>query len=206
MKVILLDELKGKGKEGDVVEVARGFAVNYLLPNKMAVEATKGNVKQLEARRSNIARREVGRISDAEGLAGAMEGKTVVVSAKAGDEGRLFGSVTPAMIVDALGEQLAIAVDKRKLEVHGHIKTLGDHVVSVKVYSGISADVTVRVVALGAEADAAAPAPVAAAVVAAEETVAEDAVEVTAEAEVTEAVSDDADEASEEAVDAEAAE
>ena len=163
MKVILLDELKGKGREGDVVDVARGFAVNYLLPNKLALEASKGNLKQLEARRTNIARREDARVAEAHGLAGSMAGKMVTISAKAGGEGRLFGSVTPAMIVDAVAEQLDVTVDKRRLEAHGLIKTVGDHVVTLRVYHGINTELTVRVVGEGVEGEqpVAAVAPVA---------------------------------------------
>ena len=94
MKVILLGELKGKGGEGDVVEVAQGFAENYLFPNRMALPATKGNIKQLEERRHNIEKREAKRIADAEALKAAIDGKTVLIDAKVGDEGQLFGSVT----------------------------------------------------------------------------------------------------------------
>ena len=84
MKVILLQELKGKGGEGDVVDVAPGFANNYLLPQKLAILATKGNLKQLEQRKHNIAKREENRIADAEKMKAALEGATVKVEAKVG--------------------------------------------------------------------------------------------------------------------------
>lgn len=158
MKVILLEELKGKGGEGDVIDVARGFAVNYLLPRKLAVEATAGNLKQLEARRTNIAKREETRRAQAQGLAASLEGKTVVVEAKAGDEGRLFGSVTAQMIVDAIRDQLGVDVDRKKTDVHGHIKELGVHPVHVQVHREVKAEVNVNVVRLG-EAEAAKAAP-----------------------------------------------
>ena len=99
MKVILLEELPGKGGEGDVVEVARGFANNYLLRKGIAVQATKGNLKQLEQRRNNIAKREEVRISDAQALKAKLESQVLTVKAKVGDEGVLFGSVTAQMIV-----------------------------------------------------------------------------------------------------------
>lgn len=150
MKVILTQDVKGRGKEGDVVEVARGFAVNFLLPRKIAVEATPGNLKQLEARMHNIQKRESARRTDAEGIAASVEGKTVKITAKAGDEGRLFGSVTPAMIADAVAEQLGVEIDRKKLDVHAHIKTLGEHVVQLHVYYDVKADLTVKVVAEGA--------------------------------------------------------
>jgi large subunit ribosomal protein L9 len=149
MKVILLQELKGRGGEGDVIEVARGFAVNYLLPRKVAIEATSGNLKQLEQRRHNIQRREEQRVGDAAGLQSALEGKTVTIAAKVGEEGRLFGSVTSLMVEAAINEQLGVHVDRRKIETHGHIKEIGPHVVDVSVYRDIKAQVTVNVVAEG---------------------------------------------------------
>jgi large subunit ribosomal protein L9 len=155
MKVILLQELKGRGGEGDVVDVARGFAVNYLLPRKIAIEATKGNLKQLELRAHNIKTREDQRITEAEGLAGKINGKVVTIEAKVGEEGRLFGSVTHAHIEAALLEQLGIEVDRRKIETHGAIKDAGPHTIEVSLYRDTKAEVTVNVVP---EGGAAAPA------------------------------------------------
>lgn len=149
MKVILLTDVKGRGKEGDVIEVARGFAANYLLPRKMAVEATKGNVAQLEARMHNIRKREETKRVEAEGLAAQIGGKTVIIEAKAGDGGKLFGSVTAGMVADALGGQFGIEVDRKRLDLHGHIKTLGDHEIDVRVYQDVTASLVLRVVPLG---------------------------------------------------------
>lgn len=150
MKVILLQELKGRGGEGDVIEVARGFAVNYLLPRKVAIEATSGNLKQLEQRKHNIEKREGQRVSDADGLRNALEGKVVTIAAKVGDEGKLFGSITSPMVEAAIREQLGVDVDRRKIETHGHIKDAGRHTVDVTVYRDIKAQVIVEVVAEGA--------------------------------------------------------
>ncbi|MCE5202628.1 MAG: 50S ribosomal protein L9 [Coriobacteriales bacterium] len=149
MKVILLSDVKGRGNEGDVIEVARGYAVNYLLPRKIAIEATPGNIKQLEARMHNIRKREAERHSQAETLAEALGGKVVVIEAKAGEEGKLFGSVTPGMVADALSAQLGVDVDRRRLDAHGHIKVVGDHPVEVHLYQDVVAEVTVRVVPEG---------------------------------------------------------
>jgi large subunit ribosomal protein L9 len=149
MKVILLQELKGRGGEGDVIEVARGFAVNYLFPRRVAIEATSGNLKQLEQRRRNITVREEARVSDASSLVTALEGKTVRVEAKVGEEGRLFGSVTAPMIEAAILEQLGVEIDRRKIETHGAIKEIGPHPISVSVYRDLKAAVTVDVVAEG---------------------------------------------------------
>ena len=159
MKVILLADVKGRGTEGDVIEVARGFAVNYLLPRKMAVEATPGNVKQLEARMHNIRKRELQRTSDAEKLAAAINGKTLIIHAKASDEGKLFGSVTGGMVAEALAAQLGIDIDRRKLDAHGHtLKVLGDHPVTVHLYQDVKAEVTVRIAREGEVVSAEAPA------------------------------------------------
>jgi len=149
MKVILLTDVKGRGKEGDVIEVARGFAANYLLPRKMAVEATPGNLKQLESRMHNIQRREEAKRSEAEGLAAQVTGKALVIEAKAGEGGKLFGSVTAGMVADALESQLGVEVDRRKLDLHGHIKTVGEHIIDVRIYQDVTARLAVNVVPEG---------------------------------------------------------
>lgn len=165
MKVVLLGEIKGKGGEGDVVDVAQGYAENYLFPKKLAVAATKGNLKQLEERRSNIEKREAVRIADANTLKETLEGKSVVVDAKVGDEGVLFGSVTSAMIADAVKAQLGVELDRKRIELGKPIKMAGSHEVAVSLYREIRATLTVLV---GVSAD---------------EEVEEEAVEETAEAE-----------------------
>ena len=149
MKVILLQELKGRGGEGDVIEVAQGFAVNYLLPRKIAIQATKGNLKQLESRSHNIKAREENRLGEAQSVFDKLNGKTIKVEAKVGDEGRLFGSITTHHIEAALLEQLGVEVDRRKIETHGHIKGLGSHTVNVAIYRDVKAELTVEVVAEG---------------------------------------------------------
>lgn len=145
MKVILLGELKGKGGEGDVVEVAQGFAENYLFPNRMALPATKGNMKQLEERRHNIAKREEKRIADAEALKAALDGKTVLIDAKVGDEGQLFGSVTNVMVADAVKNELGVEVDRKRIELNRAIKTSGLHTVKVSLYREIVAELNLQV-------------------------------------------------------------
>lgn len=178
MKVILLSDVKGRGKEGDVIDVARGFATNYLLPRKMAIQATPGNLKQLEARVHNIKKREEAKRSEAEVLAAKVEGSSIVIEAKAGDTGKLFGSVTGGMVADALIEQIGVDVDRRRLDLHGHIKTLGEHVIDVRLYDDVTAQVTLNVVPLGGVPVAESAAPTA------EEIVAEaEAMESEAEAE-----------------------
>ena len=205
MKVILLEEVRGKGGEGDVVEVARGFANNYLLKNKLAVKATKGNLKQLEQRRKHIEQREEVRINGAETRKGQLEAMTVTIPMKVGEEGQLFGSVTPAMIADAIAEQNegGVEVDRRRIDVRVPIKTVGEHEVEISLYREIKATITVKVVDEAnpdgepVEAEAVEAAEVEAAEVA---EVAEAVVEAAEEvAEVAEAVAEVAEEAAEEA-------
>lgn len=145
MKVVLLGEIKGKGGEGDVVDVAQGYAENYLFPKKLAVAATKGNLKQLEERRHNIEKREAVRIADANALKETLEGKHVVVDAKVGDEGILFGSVTAANIADAIKAQLDVEIDRKRVELGKPIKVAGTHEVVISLYRDIRATVTVLV-------------------------------------------------------------
>lgn len=144
MKVILLSELRGKGGEGDVIDVADGFANNWLFPQKIAIRATAGNLKQLEQKRAGIARREVVRVADANQRKEQLDGKAVRVVAKVGDEGQLFGSVTAAMIAAAVAEQLGIEVDYKRIDLKP-IKVVGDHQVSVSMYRDIAATITVSV-------------------------------------------------------------
>ena len=145
MKVILLGELRGKGGEGDVVEVAQGFAENYLFPKKIAIKATPGNLKQLEERRHNIAIREEKRLADANALKETLEGKSVTVEARIGEEGQLFGSITSAMIADAIKQQLGVEVDRKRISRSHAIKNAGRHEVEVDLYRDIDATVVVLV-------------------------------------------------------------
>lgn len=145
MKVILLEELRGKGGEGDIVEVAQGFAENFLFPNQKAQPATPGNIKQLEQRRRNIEKREAERIATAEAMKAAIDGKSVTVDAKIGEEGQLFGSITAAMVADAIEAQLGTAVDRKRVGRGNAIKSIGAHKVPVNFYRDITAEVTVLV-------------------------------------------------------------
>lgn len=145
MKVILLTEVQGKGGEGDVVEVARGFFNNYLGPQKKAVLATAGNLKQLEQRRGNIAKREEKRIADAEALKASLEGKKIFVDAKVGEEGVLFGSVTTSMIADAVLAETGVEIDRKRLDVRKAIKAAGEHTVALNIYRDIHVDLQLMV-------------------------------------------------------------
>ena len=145
MKVILLKELKGKGGEGDVIDVARGFANNYLLTQGYAVLATKGNLKQLEQRKHNIAKREETRIANAEALKAKLDDLKVTVDAQVGEEGQLFGSVTSVMVADAIQAAVDAEIDKRRVELGKPIKMVGTYEVPVSLYRDIKGIVTVIV-------------------------------------------------------------
>lgn len=153
MKVILLKELKGKGGEGDVIDVARGFANNYLLTQGYAVLATKGNLKQLEQRKHNIAKREETRIANAEALKAKLDDLKVTVDAQVGEEGQLFGSVTSVMVADAIQAAVDAEIDKRRVELGKPIKVAGVHPVTVSLYRDIKATVQVVVGREDAEAE-----------------------------------------------------
>ncbi|MDO4851467.1 MAG: 50S ribosomal protein L9 [Actinomycetota bacterium] len=146
MKVILLGEVKGKGGEGDVVDVAAGFANNYLLPRRLAEKATPGNLKQLEMRKHNIEKRELARTTDANTLLEALNGKQVIVPAKVGEEGQLFGSVTTAMIAEAIKEQIGVEIDRKKIDLRNAIKQAGEHTFTYSIYREIRAELSVKVV------------------------------------------------------------
>lgn len=155
MKVILLKELHGKGGEGDVIDVARGFANNFLLTQGYAVKATPGNLKQLEERKKNIAKREETRIADANALAAKLNDATVRVIAQVGEEGVLFGSVTAPVVADAIAEQLDIEIDKRRVELGKPIKMVGTYEVPVGLYRDIKGTVTVIVAGDGMDEESA---------------------------------------------------
>lgn len=178
MKVILLTELRGKGGEGDVVDVAPGFYNNYLGPQKMAILATKGNLKQLEQRKGNIAKREEKRIADAQALKASLEGKSIFVEAKVGEEGVLFGSVTAAMVEEAVKAETGIEIDRKRLEMGVPIKTAGAHTVTLSIYRDIKVELALTV---GDKKEEAVEEPVAEEAVEAVEEAAEAATEEAAE-------------------------
>ena len=151
MKVILLGELTGKGGEGDVIEVAQGYAENYLFPKGLALPASKGNLKQLEQRRHNIEKREIARNEDAQSTKEKLDGKSIVVRANVGEEGQLFGSITTSQIAEAIEEQLEVTVDKRKVNTPGVIKTAGDHQIQIMIYREITAELNLKVIGLEEE-------------------------------------------------------
>ncbi|MDD3409890.1 MAG: 50S ribosomal protein L9 [Eubacteriales bacterium] len=144
MKVILLCDVKGTGKKDDVLNLSDGFCRNFLFPRKWAVEATPNAVKEIERKRANEARLEAERRAEAEKKAAALKGKLIHISAKCGESGRLYGSITTQEIADALKAQHDVEIDKRKIECDA-IRQTGDYEATVGLYTGISAKMKVCV-------------------------------------------------------------
>lgn len=146
-KLILTHEVSGLGAAGDVVEVKDGYARNYLLPRGLATGWTKGAQKQIDQIRRARKSREIATVADAQAAAEQINGINVVVSARAGDNGRLFGAVTTGEIAEAVKAAGGPSVDKRTIEVPTPIKSLGDHKVTVKLHADVTKPLTVKVVA-----------------------------------------------------------
>jgi large subunit ribosomal protein L9 len=150
MKVILIEEMRGLGSRGDVISVKDGYARNFLIPKKLAREATRGNLKAVEQERKKwdlLAQQER---DVAQKAADSVKGVKITVTKRVGDHGQLFGSVTANEIADALHAK-GIDVDKRRIEIGQPIKTLGVHDVEVKLHKDVAAHIQVEVTPLGVE-------------------------------------------------------
>ncbi len=145
MNVIFLQDVKGKGKKGEVKNVSEGYARNYLLPNKLALEANTGNLKTLEVQKQGEEKRAEERLNEAKAYKEELEKLTVEIKAKSGEGGRLFGAVTSKQITDALAK-MNKKIDKRKIELVEPIRALGYTNVPVKLHSDVTATIKVHVV------------------------------------------------------------
>ena len=146
MKVILLEDVKGLGKKGDLVNAKDGYARNFLLPKGLATEATEGNVKVLKQQKKSEKLKMEAERENALKIKEKLEEITVKIEGKAGEGGRLFGSITTKDIVDELFKQYKIKIDKKKIVMDENIKTIGTTIVDVKVYTEINAKLKVKVV------------------------------------------------------------
>ena len=138
MKVILLDDVKGTGKKDQILEVSDGFGRNYLLPRKLAVEATSEALNSIEKSKSAAKHREDVKKNDAETAARDLKGKTVTVKVRAGENGRLYGSITTQEIADALKAQHGVELDKRKIELDEKVTSVGQTTITLKMYAGVA--------------------------------------------------------------------
>lgn len=144
MKVIFLKDVKGKGKKGEVKEVADGYAHNYLIKNGLAEEATKGNISALKAQQKKAEKVAEQQLEEAKQLKEQLETLTLEIFTKAGDGGRLFGSITNKQIADALKKK-DFKIDKRKIELAEPIRALGVTAVPVKLHHEVTATLNVHV-------------------------------------------------------------
>jgi large subunit ribosomal protein L9 len=144
MKVILISDEGVFGKKGEIREVKSGFARNFLIPRKIAIEATPGNLKTWEQQISSLKKREVKLKEEAKTLASTLEGVICTIPMKVGDEERIFGSVTTQTISDSLSKQ-GFDVSKKDIDLASPIKTLGTHDVRVKLYSDVSVMIKIEV-------------------------------------------------------------
>jgi large subunit ribosomal protein L9 len=145
VRLVLYSDVKALGKRGDVVEVADGYARNFLLPRKLAGEADKGALAKLDAQHKARERRDAQELADARALAARLEAAKLIVKAKAGENGKLFGAVTNADVAAAISQALSIAVDKHKIELARQIKALGSYPIEVKLYRNVVAKAAVDV-------------------------------------------------------------
>lgn len=146
MKVVLTQEVRSLGSPGDVIDVADGYARNYLLPRGLADRATKGALRQVEGIKRTQEVREVRDRSKADELASQLGNLTIRVAAKAGDGGRLFGQVTPQAVADAVVKAGGPKIDKKRLHFEGPIKSLGAHTASLRIHPEVEAHLTIEVV------------------------------------------------------------
>ena len=145
MKVILTPDVKGSGKKGELLKVSDGYGRNYLLPKGLAIEASAQALGEMKARQAAVEHKAAVERQAAEELAGKIGGKTVKLSAKAGANGKLFGSVTSKEIAEEISRQFGAQIDKRKIVLDSDIKSFGSYTVQVKLHPGIAADVYVVV-------------------------------------------------------------
>lgn len=146
MKVILLEDVKGLGKRNDLVNAKDGYAKNFLLKRNLAIEATPNNISIMKSRESAVRNRMLTENAEAQEIKERIDGKTVVIKTTAGENGKLYGSITNKDIARHIKEQLNVEIDKKKIVITDHhIKTLSSNKLTVKIHSGITAQVTVVV-------------------------------------------------------------
>jgi len=146
LKVILVADVEGLGSRGDTVEVKDGYANNYLIPKGLAVRRTKGKAKEAE----QLAREKMAKadreLRRAEETAQTISGRTFEVKAKAGEEGKLFGTITPKDIAELIKQELGLEIDRKKIHLDEHIKNLGFHEARVKLHPQVEAIIHLKVV------------------------------------------------------------
>jgi large subunit ribosomal protein L9 len=145
VKVILLSDQRSLGRRGETVEVKPGYGRNYLLPQGIALEATPANVKLFEQQRKKIDARHAKERDAAQEVANGLSGLQITIPKRVGETGTLYGSVTAGDVAEAL-EAKGVTIDRRRIDLEGGIKTLGDHAVRIDLHSEVMAEITVSVV------------------------------------------------------------
>jgi len=147
MKVILLEDVKGTGKKGQVVNASDGHARNFLFPRKLAIEANDTNLASLNAQQKKAEHKLSLEVKAAQDLAEKLQAKPVVIKAKVGDKGRMFGSISNKEVAEAIQSQLGVAVDKKKLVLTDPVKSVGKYTATAKLHPQVSAKVDFEVAA-----------------------------------------------------------
>lgn len=150
MKVILKEDVKGKGKKGELCNVSDGYARNFLFPRGLAIEANAQAMNELRTREAAQAHKIATQKAAAQAAAKKLSGKTVTVEAKAGTKGRLFGAVTAKELADAIQKQFGMEIDKRKILLTSDIKAVGEYEAEIKLLAGVTASIHVKVVGVEA--------------------------------------------------------
>lgn len=145
MKIILLEDVKSLGKKGQVVNVSDGYARNFILPKKLGLEANDKNMNELKLQKAHAEKLAQEKYEEAKALAARLEAGQVVLRIKTGEGGRLFGSVSTKEIAAEVNAQLGLSVDKKKMQLSEPIKSLGTHLVPVKVHPKVTAELKVKV-------------------------------------------------------------
>ena len=145
MKVILLQYVAKVGKKGEVVDAKMGHARNFLIPNGLAVEATKANLKKLELQKANAQEEAAYQLSQAEGIQRDLEDKVITITTKAGNGGRLFGTITNKEVAEAIEAAYHLAIDRRKIVLEEKIKTLGTYPIVIKLHPEVKLNMRVKI-------------------------------------------------------------
>ena len=146
MEIILLEDVKKVGKKGDLVTLSEGYARNFILPKKLGTIATNAAKNEIKLKAKSDEKKIENQLQEAKKLGEELKQKGIELKVKSGDGGRLFGSVTSKEIAKAIGEQLNIKIDKKKIQLSDPIKTLGNHTLAIKIHPKVTGEITVKVV------------------------------------------------------------